>query len=85
MPKSVSFSVYAREVLNTARYEPCKDGPGFVAVVDALPGCMTQGRTVENTRELLIEAIETWLLSALKDGAFLPVVNDCTLAMEEAS
>lgn len=85
MPKSVSFSAYVREVLNTARYEPCKDGPGLVAVVDALPGCMTQGRTVENTRELLIDAIETWLLSALKDGVFLPIVKDCALTLEEVS
>lgn len=85
MPKSVSFRVYVKEILNTARYRPCEDGPGFVAVVDVLPGCMTQGRTLEDTRELLIDAIETWILSALKDRAALPIVNKSGLAIMDST
>jgi predicted RNase H-like HicB family nuclease len=76
---------YVREILNTARYQPCEDGPGFVAVVETLPVCMTQGRTLEDTRDLLIDAIETWLLSALKDGDPLPIVNDCRFAVAETT
>jgi len=83
MARAVSFREYVREILNNARYQPCEDGAGFVAVVDALPGCMTQGGTFEDTRELLIDAIETWVLSALKDGEALPVVNGCGLAIAE--
>jgi len=81
MSKAVSFREYVKEILNTATYRPCEDGPGFVAVVEALPGCMTQGGTFEETRELLIDAIETWVLSSLKDGEVLPVVNDYWLAI----
>jgi predicted RNase H-like HicB family nuclease len=44
---------------------------------------MTQGDTFEDTRELLIDAIQTWLLSALKDGEVLPVVNGYSLAVAE--
>lgn len=83
MGKAVSFREYVREILNTATYRPCGDGPGFVAVVDLLPGCMTQEDTFEDTRELLIDAIETWILSAVKDGETLPVVNGCRLAVME--
>lgn len=83
MGKAVSFREYVREVLNTAGYRPCEDGPGVVAVVDVLPGCMTQGDTFEDARELLIDAIETWVLSAIKDGEAPPVVNDCRLAVVE--
>ena len=85
MARIVSLREYVREILNTARYQPCEDGPGFVAVVGALPGCMTQGQTLEDTRELLIDAVETWLLSAVKDGASLPVVNECRLAVTEST
>jgi predicted RNase H-like HicB family nuclease len=81
MAKAVSFREYVKEILNTVTYRPCEDGPGFVAVVEALPGCMTQGSTFEDTRELLIDAIETWVLSSLKDGEALPIVNDCWLAI----
>ena len=85
MARIVSLREYVRQILNTAQYQPCADGPGFVAMVEVLPGCMTQGSTFEDTRELLIDAVETWLLSALKDGVSLPVVNDCRLAITESS
>lgn len=83
MARAVSFREYVREILNTAGYRPCEDGPGFVAVVDALPGCITRGDTFEDTGVLLIDAIETWILSALKDGEALPIVNACNLAVAE--
>lgn len=85
MARIVPLREYVREFLNTAKYQPCVGGPGFVAMVEVLSGCMTQGSTFEDTRELLIDAIETWLLSALKDGVSLPVVNDCRLAITESS
>ena len=42
---------------------------------------MTQGVTFEKARESLIDAIELWVLSAIKDGDDLPVVNGCKLAV----
>lgn len=81
MSKAVSFREYVREILNTVTYRPCEDGPGFVAVAEALPGCMTQWSTFEDTRELLFDAIETWVLSSVKDGGTLPMVNDHWLAI----
>ncbi|MGA3112808.1 MAG: type II toxin-antitoxin system HicB family antitoxin [Syntrophobacteraceae bacterium] len=83
MAKMVSFRQYVQEMLRSATYEACEDGNCIVAFVEALPGCITQGDTFEATRDLLIDAIETWILSALKDGDPLPVINDCKLAISE--
>ncbi|MCA9469978.1 MAG: type II toxin-antitoxin system HicB family antitoxin [Nitrospira sp.] len=37
------------------------DEGGFWAEVPALPGCVTQGETMDEVRTNLIEAIELWL------------------------
>lgn len=37
------------------------DEGGFWAEVPALPGCVTQGETMDEIRNNLIEAIELWL------------------------
>jgi len=37
---------------------------GFWAEVPALPGCVTQGESMEEIERNLHEAIETWLLAA---------------------
>jgi predicted RNase H-like HicB family nuclease len=39
-----------------------EDG-GFWAEVPALPGCLTQGETIEEVRANIREAIEGWLLA----------------------
>ncbi len=77
----VSFREYVRAVLQHAEYRPCEDSACVIAVAGVLPGCMTQGDTFEDARELLIDAIELWVLSAIKDGDVLPVVNGCKLAL----
>jgi len=83
MNKLVSFRQYVQEVLRSATYKPCEDADCIVALAETLPGCITQGDTFEEARELLIDAIETWIVSALKDGDTLPVVNGCKLAISE--
>ena len=81
MPRTITFQEYIREVLKTANYRPGHVFDCVVASVDALPGCMTQGNSFEETRELLIDAIEVWILSAIKDRDSVPVVNGCRLAI----
>jgi len=60
--KTFSFSVY---------YEATADG-GFVAIVPALPGCHTQGETLEETERNVREAIELYLESLAAHGEPLP-------------
>lgn len=40
------------------------DEGGFWAEVPALPGCVTQGETIEELKKNILEAIEGWLLAA---------------------
>ena len=52
-PKSFSYSVY---------YEQAPEG-GYVAFVPALPGCHTQGETIDETERNVKEAIALYLES----------------------
>jgi predicted RNase H-like HicB family nuclease len=60
--KTLSYSVY---------YEAADEG-GFVAIVPALPGCHTQGETLEEAEQNIREAIELYLDSLAAHGERLP-------------
>jgi len=51
----------------TVQIEPAEEG-GFVASVPALPGCFTQGETVEQTIAMAREAIEGYLAVLTSHG-----------------
>lgn len=44
---------------------------GFWAEVPALPGCFTQGDSLQELKANLHEAIEGWLLAAEPEGAII--------------
>ncbi|MBI3971660.1 MAG: type II toxin-antitoxin system HicB family antitoxin [Chloroflexi bacterium] len=48
------------------------DEGGYVASVRELPNCIAAGETIEETVELLREAMEAWFLVALEHGRPLP-------------
>jgi predicted RNase H-like HicB family nuclease len=56
--KTLSYSVF---------YEQAPEG-GYVALVPALPGCHTQGETLEETERNVAEAIELYLESLAAHG-----------------
>ena len=60
--KNFSYSVY---------YEQAPEG-GFVAFVPALPGCYTQGETLEETERNVKEAIALYLESLVAHGETIP-------------
>lgn len=45
---------------------------GFVAEVEELPGCISQGVTPEEAVASLRDAMESWLSVALEDGRKIP-------------
>ena len=49
------------------------DNPGWVVTVPALPGCVTQGDTVDEALERAREAIEVHIAGLLADGEPVPV------------
>jgi predicted RNase H-like HicB family nuclease len=52
----------------TAIVRPEPDAAGFSASIPALPGCHTQGETLDEVRANLREAAEGWLAVAHEDG-----------------
>jgi antitoxin HicB len=57
----------------TVLFEPAEEG-GFVATCPALPGLVTEGDTLEEAREMVKDAICSYLESLAKDGLPLPDV-----------
>jgi predicted RNase H-like HicB family nuclease len=82
--RRVSLSEYMAEVLKNAVYEKGEQLDVIVAEAPDLPGCLTQGATVEEARENLVDAIGVWLLSGLRGGEDPPVVNGCRFAITMA-
>jgi antitoxin HicB len=56
----------------TVFFEPAPEG-GYTVTIPALPGCVTEGDTLEEAREMAIDAIKCYYESLLKDGEPLPV------------
>ena len=83
-PRRGSLADYIAEVLKNAVYEKGEQLDVIVAEAPDLPGCLTQGATVEEARENLVDAIEVWLMSGLRGGEDPPVVNGCRLAITSA-
>ena len=50
---------------------------GYVASVPALPGCHTQGETLEETERNVREAIALYLESLLAHGEEIPLEGQC--------
>ncbi|NQS98761.1 MAG: type II toxin-antitoxin system HicB family antitoxin [candidate division Zixibacteria bacterium] len=59
----------------TVIFEPAEEG-GYVVRVPALPGCYTQGETLEEAKEMAHEAIAGYLESLQKDGLPIPIEDD---------
>ena len=55
-------------VLLTAIVHPEPDAGGYSASIPALPGCHTQGETLDEVRANLREAAEGWLAVAHDDA-----------------
>ena len=45
----------------------------YLVSVPALPGCYTEGRTLEEAREMATDAINAYCVSLLKHGEPIPV------------
>ena len=48
----------------------------FVASVKELPGCMSQGDTIEHATSRLRELMKLWFSVCLEDGTEIPVPED---------
>ncbi|MBZ0272923.1 type II toxin-antitoxin system HicB family antitoxin [bacterium] len=53
-------------------FEPAEEG-GYTVTVPALPGCVTEGDSLDEAREMAQDAIRCYLGSLAKDGESAPV------------
>ena len=60
-----------RELRYTVLFEPQPEG-GYTVTVPALPGCITEGDTLNDARTMATDAIRAYCESLLKDGQPLP-------------
>ncbi len=51
---------------------PEEDGKGYYVIVPALPGCFSQGKTVEEARRNIEEAISLHLAEMKRNGESIP-------------
>jgi antitoxin HicB len=49
---------------------------GYVAEVEELPGCYSQGRTVEEAYQNVHDAMAGWMSVALEDGQTIPLPRE---------
>jgi predicted RNase H-like HicB family nuclease len=67
MKRTVTPHVYRFTVVIEA-----DEGGGYYAFCPALPGCYSQGETLEETKTNIREAVQCHLESLVKDGQPLP-------------
>ena len=60
------------EYMYTAVFEPAAEG-GYTVTVPALPGVVTEGDTLEEAREMVIDAIQGYLETLQEDGLAIPI------------
>ncbi len=63
----------------TVVFQPAEEG-GYNVLVPALPGCFTQGDSLEEARKMAREAIQLCVECLMKDGERVP--NDEGLLIE---
>lgn len=49
---------------------------GFTVIVPSLPGCVTYGSTLDEAKEMALEAIEIYLESLIAHNEYIPNDNE---------
>lgn len=67
-------SITTTEYTYTAVFEPAEEG-GYTVYFPALPGCITEGDTLEEARAMAAEALELYLQVLQQEGRPIPAEN----------
>lgn len=88
MAERNASEVHQQEGANERRYtvvlEPDPEDGGYTVTVPALPGCVTQGETVEQSVERVREAITGYIESLSARGLPIPVETERPQLLEVA-
>ncbi len=74
----VRFADYVSLVLSYVRYYQNDDGT-WTADASVLPGCITWGSSRSEAVIMAKDAIESWIMTALRFGDEIPVIDGCIL------
>ena len=75
---------YIEEALKRAKYEIIEDQEPYYGEVPELKGVWSTGRSLEECRRNLKEAIEGWLILSIKKGLPIPELGQFGVKDEEA-
>jgi predicted RNase H-like HicB family nuclease len=70
------IAAYVQKALDRAHYEMIDDPNPFYGEVPGLEGVWASGRTLEDCRRELAEAIEDWVLFGIAKGRPIPPMED---------
>ena len=71
MSQTRKETVHAKSYRYTAVFTPAEEG-GYVVTVPALPGCVTEGDTLEEARAMVRDALEGYIESLIDAGDEVP-------------
>ena len=66
-----------KKLLYPACFYPCEDKPGaYTVVVPDLPGCISEGDSLEDAIVMATDAASGWILDEMEEGHPVPVASD---------
>ncbi|MCB0002330.1 MAG: type II toxin-antitoxin system HicB family antitoxin [Anaerolineae bacterium] len=74
---------YIQAALDRAEYEMIDDTDPFYGEVAGLDGVWASGKTLEQCRKELAEAVEDWLLFSLAKGLPIPPLGETEIRVPE--
>jgi predicted RNase H-like HicB family nuclease len=77
------LSQYIQAALERAHYETIEDEEPFYAEVPGLDGVWATGKSMEECRRNLQDAIEDWLFFSIAKGLPIPALGDVTIRLPE--
>jgi antitoxin HicB len=70
--RSEAQTIFVRDYFVEIEPLPQAEGGGFLATMPDLPGCMSDGDTVEELQRNIADAIECWIAAAQRLGREVP-------------
>ena len=74
---------YIQVALERAHYEIIEDTEPFYGEVPALSGVWATGKTLEECRRNLAEAVEDWVLFSIAKGLPIPALGEVSIHLPE--
>ncbi len=74
---------YIQAALDRAHYEMIEDEEPFYGEIPPLQGVWATGKTLEECRRNLADAVEDWLLFSVARGLPIPTLGEAVIHLEE--